>query len=139
MTARRITLRLIVLASVLVGTGPVLADDVETHSVQIVAGTDGVAISGRLRENAMVTYMLDGVAGQHLIVSFAATTPEASFSIEVSGSPTPLFRGVGGESAFDLVLPTTGRYDIDVYRVHAAAGRGEHADYRLGIRLVPPG
>lgn len=95
----------------------------------------GVSLHGKIEGSGADVYVVEGEAGQRLVMSFAATNPEACFSLSGPGSSEELFEGSSGQSSFDMVLTDTGPYRIRIY-MEDAARRGASADYRLVVRLV---
>ncbi len=113
------------------------ADDGTSGVWPVPLGTHGGAITGRLHGAGTTGHAFDAKAGQRVVVSFAATNPNACIDLIAPDGERMLYSGNSGESGFELLLVETGTYRIDVKLMPAAGERGERADYRLSIRLTP--
>jgi hypothetical protein len=107
-----------------------------TVAATLFPSPQGVSVHGTVGGDDGDIYILPGKAGQRLILSFAATIPDACFSVSAPNSPDELFEGSSGQSSLDMILSETGPYRIEVYLMEGAGKRRAVADYRLGVRLV---
>jgi hypothetical protein len=95
----------------------------------------GASLHGSIEGTGEDVYIVEGEAGQRLVLSFAATNPEACFSLIGPRSSRELFEGSSGQSSLDMVLSDSGPYRVRIY-MEDAARRGASADYRLVVRLL---
>lgn len=107
-----------------------------TVAATLFPSPQGVSVHGTVGGDDGDIYILPGKAGQRLILSFAATIPDACFSVSAPNSHEELFEGSSGQSSLDMILSETGPYQIEVYLMEGAGKRRAVADYRLGVRLV---
>ena len=76
------------------------------------------------RAAGTMIYIVAGEAGQRLMLSFAATIPDACFSVSAPGASEELFEGSSGQSSFDMVLTDTGPYRIRSLHGRRGKARG---------------
>jgi hypothetical protein len=108
------------------------------EEVRFDAGTSGTSITGQIRGDEGVDYLVRARAGQHLTVSFKPSNPMAYFNVLPPGSDKALFVGSSAAdgSLFMTQLPRDGVYTIRVYLMRAAARRNETARYTMGVSVI---
>ena len=115
-----------------------LAQD-RTERVSFAPNTNGTVISGTIRGDRGVIYVLGASAGQQMSVDMTTDNASAYFNIRRSGSDTAIWNGsVEGNSA-SVSLPSGGDWVVQVYLMRNAARRGEVANYRLSISIEGKG
>jgi hypothetical protein len=114
--------------------GQALAQD-RTERLRFAPGETGSTISGTIRGDRGVIYVLGASAGQQMTVDMTTDNPSAYFNIRRSGSDTAIWNGsITGNSA-SVTLPSGGDWVVQVYLMRNAARRGETANYRLSISV----
>jgi hypothetical protein len=135
---RRHAVALVAACAALPLTSAQAAGGIRKQEVQFDAGTSATSISGQIRGDGDVDYLVRARAGQTLTVSFKPSNPMAYFNLLPPGSEEALFVGssaVDG-SRFTTQLPRDGVYTIRVYLMRAAARRNETARYTLGVSVT---
>lgn len=135
MCVGRVT-RAVGLALALAQAAPVMATETTGRAIEIPPQINALATSGHVQGESSIIYLLAAEAGERLIISFAATNPDACFSISPPGSDEEIFEGESGVNSADIILREAGQYRIHVYLMEAAARRGEAADFRLRLRVA---
>ncbi|WP_295075775.1 SH3 domain-containing protein [Tabrizicola sp.] len=131
-----LTLR--ILAVVLaVGAGGVTAASAQdrTERVTFAAGATGTIVSGTIRGERGVKYVLGASKGQRMSVDMATSNTSAYFNIRRSGSDEAVYIGSVSGNSTTVTLPSGGDWVVQVYLTRNAARRGEVADYRLSISI----
>lgn len=125
----------------LIGLGPARQGLAETVTQQVLfpAGSEGTTITGQIRGDDAVRYVLDARAGQRLTIEMSASNGAAFFNITAPGAAEALHIGSVVGNRFDGILPAQGSYGVDVYLMRSAARRGEEADYRITFRITGEG
>jgi hypothetical protein len=114
------------------------ADGLRRQEVRFEAGTAATSISGQIRGDEGVDYLVRVRAGQTLTVSFKPSNPMAYFNVLPPDSEEALFVGSSAAQAglFMTQLPRDGVYTVRVYLMRAAARRSETARYTLGVSVT---
>ena len=122
-------------------TGVQAAGGLRKQEVRFDAGTSGTSITGQIRGDEGVDYLVRARAGQNLTVSFKPSNPMAYFNVLPPDSDEALFVGSSAAdgSLFMTQLPRDGVYTIRVYLMRAAARRNETARYTLGVSVIGAG
>jgi len=108
------------------------------QEVRFDAGTSATSITGQIRGDEGVDYLVRARAGQTLTVSFKPSNPMAYFNVLAPESDEALFVGSSAAdgSLFMTQLPRDGVYTLRVYLMRAAARRSETARYTLGVSVT---
>ena len=119
-------------------TGARAAGGLRTEEVRFEAGTSATSITGQIRGDEGVDYLVRARAGQTLTVSFKPSNPMAYFNVLPPGSDEALFVGSSAAdgSLFMTQLPRDGVYTVRVYLMRAAARRNETARYTMGVSVT---
>ncbi len=99
-----------------------------TQQVSFPAGSDGITISGAIKGDDAVRYILGARAGQRMTVEMTTTNASASFNITAPGATEALHIGSVAGHSFDGILTAGGAYAVEVYLMRNAARRGELAE-----------
>jgi len=119
-------------------TGMQAAGGLRKQEVRFDAGTSATSITGQIRGDEGVDYLVRARAGQTLTVSFKPSNPMAYFNVLAPESDEALFVGSSAAdgSLFMTQLPRDGVYTLRVYLMRAAARRNETARYTLGVSVT---
>lgn len=114
------------------------AGGLRKEDVRFDAGTSATSITGQIRGDEGVDYLVRARAGQTLTVSFKPSNPMAYFNVLPPGSEEALFVGSSAADGglFMTQLPRDGVYTVRVYLMRAAARRNETARYTLGVSVT---
>lgn len=127
-----------VLALLLTGVPAIAQAQIREQRVQFQAGTTGANVSGQIRGEESVDYLLNARAGQTANISLGSRNPQLYFNlIPPSGSSTGSAIHIGSTSGnqYEGTLPESGDYRVRVYLMRPAARRGEVADYVLDMNV----
>ena len=108
------------------------------QEVRFDAGTSATSITGQIRGDKGVDYLVRVRAGQTLTVSFKPSNPMAYFNVLPPESDEALFVGSSAADGrlFMTQLPRDGVYTVRVYLMRAAARRNETARYTMGVSVT---
>jgi hypothetical protein len=134
---RTLRITLVLAAFALAGADGMALADTST-SVRFRAGGDSATYAGRIRGDDTARFYIDARRGQVMQLSLAADNPQANFNVLPPGSREAIFIGSNEGSRFSGILPSTGRFVIEVYLMRAAARRNEAARFKLNI-AIPAG
>jgi type II secretory pathway pseudopilin PulG len=104
-----------------------------TERVQFARGTASKAITGAIKGDAGVRYLVGARAGQKLTVTLKTSNASSYFNVTAPGADAAVFIGSSGGNRFTFTIPSSGDYAIDVYLMRNAARRGETAKYTLTV------
>ena len=135
---RRHAVALVAACATLPLTGAQAAGGLREQEVRFDAGTSATSISGQIRGDEGVDYLVRAHAGQTLTVSFKPSNPMAYFNVLAPESDEALFVGSSAAdgSLFMTQLPRDGVYTLRVYLMRAAARRNESARYVMGVSVT---
>jgi len=131
MTYRKLS-RLAALLMMISGA-PAIADDIRRETVHFAPGTSGSTIKSRVKGYDSVQYSLGVKAGQRMSVQLDSSNASLYFNITAPGASEALYNGSIEGNGASVVIPSSGKYVIDVYLMRNAARRGETADYTLTL------
>lgn len=136
---RRIFLVSVIAAGLLAGTGA-SAQAPRTERVQFTKGASSKTITGQIRGEATVEYVVGARAGQTLNVSLKSSNGANSFNVwapgAVAGSDAALASGQLSDNRASVPLPASGDYRVQVYLMRSAARRSETANYTLSVSVT---
>jgi hypothetical protein len=122
----------------IMSAGKALAQDL-SERVRFALGANGTVISGTIRGDRGVNYVLGASAGQQMSVDMAADNASAYFNIRRSGSDSAIWNGSIEGNRASVLLPSGGDWIVQVYLMRNAARRGEVANFRLSISIEGKG
>jgi hypothetical protein len=122
------------LAAALLLAMPAVAQ--QSTNVAFAKGTSSVTLKGSIKGDQDHSYFVDARAGQKMKVTLASTKGSAEMNVWAPGNDTALSLGAEDPYNVTVVLPTTGRYKVQVYQMRASARRGETANYTLTIGVT---
>ena len=104
--------------------------------VTFAKGKSAATLTGSIKGDQDRSYTIDARAGQTLTVTLKATKGSVEMNVYAPGNDTAISLGSTDPYKFTTVLPTTGRYKVQVYQMRASARRGETANYTLTIGVT---
>lgn len=104
--------------------------------VTFAKGKSAATMTGSIKGDQDRTYTVDARAGQTMTVALKATKGSVEMNVYAPGNETAISLGSTDPYKFTTVLPTTGRYRVQVYQMRASARRGETASYNLTISIT---
>ncbi len=135
MSLRRLLTGLGLVTLMLLGQpAPTMAQEVER--VRFAPGRDGAVLQGGVTGYDDITYLVGANAGQHMVIDFGSSNASAAFNVFAPGSSDEaIFIGSVSGSRFDMILPESGTYRVQVYLMRNAARRNESTNYVLDLRI----
>lgn len=112
------------------------ADAQQTVPVTFAKGKSSAVVTGSIKGDQDRTYSVDARAGQTMTVNLKRTKGSPEMNIYAPGNDTAISLGATDPYNVKTVLPTTGRYRVQVYQMRASARRGETASYYLTIAIT---
>lgn len=114
-----------------------VAQPSRTERVQFDRGASSKTLTGQIRGDGSVNYVVGARAGQTLNVTLKSSNGANSFNVwapgAVAGSDSALAMGEVSDNRVSTRLPTSGDYRIQVYLMRSAARRNETAKYTLTV------
>jgi hypothetical protein len=104
--------------------------------VAFAKDASSATLKGSIKGDQDHSYIVDARAGQTMTVTLASTKGSAEMNVWAPGNDTALSLGAEDPYNVTVVLPTTGRYKVQVYQMRASARRGETANYTLTIGVT---
>ena len=117
----------------MIGALPAGADDIRRETVHFSAGTSGTTINSKVKGYNSVQYSLGVKAGQQMSVQLDSRNSSLYFNITAPGASEALYHSSIDGNATTFTIPSSGKYQIDVYLMRNAARRGETAPYALTL------
>ncbi len=130
-------LRAAIFAAAILGPmagAPAFAED-RAERVAFAPGSTGTVLTGTIRGDQGVRYILGAAAGQRMSVDMTTSNASAYFNIRRSGSETAIYNGSINGNSTTVTLPSGDDWVVQVYLMRNAARRGEAANYRLSINI----
>lgn len=106
---------------------------IESQRVSFRAGADSTLLTGQLKGDQSVDYILRAGAGQTLKVELKGSNPQNYFNVIAAGSDSALFIGSSSGHRFHGLLPSDGDVRVRVYLMRPAARRHESSSYSLKL------
>jgi hypothetical protein len=104
--------------------------------VTFARGASTATITGQLKGDADVDYLVRAAAGQTLSVELKASNRSTYFNVLPPGSATVAMHVAQTAAPYTGVLPTDGDYTVRVYLMRSAARRSETGTFTLTIRVI---
>lgn len=109
---------------------------IRQQMVQFAKGTSSTVITGQLKGDADVDYVVRAAAGQTLSVALKKSNPQNYFNVMPPGSKgSAMFVG-DADDHYSGMLPADGDYVVRVYLMRPAARRRESSSYTLTISVT---
>ncbi len=106
-----------------------------SERVQFARGTSSKTITGAIKGDAGVRYLVGARAGQKLTVTYKPSNASSYFNVTAPGADAAMFIGSTSGNSYTTTIPSTGDYAIDVYLMRNAARRNETAKYTLTVSV----
>jgi hypothetical protein len=110
-----------------------------TQQVSFPAGSEGTTLAATITGDEAVRYVLSASAGQRMSVEMRTTNASAYFNITAPGATEALHIGSVAGNSYDGILPTGGKFAVDVYLMRNAARRGETAEFTISFKITGAG
>jgi hypothetical protein len=119
---------------------PALAQASKSQRVQFKPGATSATISGTIKGDQDIDYVVGAKQGQSMNVSLATKHGATYFNILAPGETNVSFvNSSTSGNQYEGTLPASGDYRIRVYMMRSAARRNEVANYRLEIIISGAG
>lgn len=126
---------LAVAAALTLWQGSAAAQDIRQERVKFAHGASSATLSGSLKGDETIDYVLGAKAGQTMTVSLETASTSTYFNVLPPGSEAAIFIGSTSGKTFTGVLPADGDYAVRVYLMRSAARRNEVAKYTLTVGI----
>lgn len=111
-----------------------VAQAIRTQRVQFARGANSATVTGALKGDETIDYLVSLRAGQPLNVSMATRTTSLAFNIMEPGEQqVAIYNGSVNGLQYEGTTARDGDYRIRVYLVRASARRGSAASFRLEV------
>jgi hypothetical protein len=104
--------------------------------VTFAKGSSSATITGQLKGDADIDYLVRAAAGQTLTVELKASNRSNYFNVLPPGSADVAMYAAQTGDPYTGVLPADGDYKVRVYLMRNAARRNETSAYTLTIRVT---
>ncbi len=108
---------------------------IESQRVMFRAGADAALLTGQIKGEQTIDYILRAGAGQTLTVELKCSNPQNYINVMAAGSNNALFIGSSSGNRFRGLLPSDGDVRLRVYLMRPAARRKEASTYTLKVRI----
>lgn len=119
-------------------TGAAMAQ-LRQEAIRFAPGATSARVTGSLRGDADIDYLVTARAGQVITVTLAAKNASVNMNVLPPGSEEALFIGSISGTTFEGPLPRDGQYRIRVYLMRSAARRNATASFTLSVSLTGGG
>jgi hypothetical protein len=121
-----------------VGSAPagINAQEIRQERVHFATGASSATVTGSIKGDASVDYLLSAAAGQTMTVTLKTSNLSSYFNALPPGSETAIFVGSTSGNEWTGPLPTTGDYTVRVYLMRNAARRAEKAKYTISFAVT---
>ena len=124
-------------STLLVGTAVTTAE-AATNQIQFTKGKTSASVSGKIKGNDSMDYILRASAGQTMTVDFKASKGAAYFNVLPPGSNgEAIFVGSSAGNHFKGELPDDGDYILRVYLMGGAKDNDKPVSYTLKVNMPP--
>jgi hypothetical protein len=128
--------RTVLLVAAVAVPAMLLAQGVRQQRVSFKAGSSSADLTGTLKGNDTIDYVLRASEGQSMHVLFKSKSGAASFDVLPPGSDAAIAIGETVGNEWTGTLPATGDYRVRVFQQRNAARRGASATYSLSIGVT---
>lgn len=115
--------------------GGVAQPSIESQRVMVRAGTDSTLLTGQIKDDQTIDYILRAGAGQTLTLELKGSNPQNYVNVMAAGSDNALFIGSSSGNRFRGLLPSDGDVRLRVYLMRPAARRKETSSYTLKVGI----
>jgi hypothetical protein len=130
-----------VIAAILLASVASLATGaIESRPLHFAKGTSSATVTGSLKGDQTVDYILGAKVGQTMSVQLDTSNSSNYFNVLPPGSnDVAIFVGSTSGNEWTGPLPASGDYTVRVYLMRSAARRGESANYTLTVGITGSG
>lgn len=128
------SIRAVVILTVLAAASA-LGQGIRQERVSFKAGTSSATITGSLKGDQTVDYLLGARAGQTMRVNLKTSNGACYFNVLPPGSEAAIAIGANLGNQWSGTLPTNGDYRIRVFLMRSAARRHETANYTFSVGI----
>jgi len=108
---------------------------IEGQKVMFRAGADSALLTGQIKGEQTIDYILRAGAGQTLTVELKGSNPQNYINVMAAGTDNALFIGSSSGNRFRGLLPSDGDVRVRVYLMRPAARRKETSAYTLNVGI----
>ena len=131
---KRTTPTLCALAAILLAPATAPGQDgIRKQPVHFAPGKSAATITGTIKGEQIVDYVLAASAGQQMNVTLKRSNGSLYFNVLPPASEQAIFDGSSSGSTWSGALIRDGEYSVRVYLMPNAARRDEKATYTLSI------
>ncbi len=123
----------LILSAALLAAVPSFADDTRREVVHFAAGSSSSTIKSSVKGYQTVQYSLSVTAGQKMSVQLDSNNSSLYFNVTAPGANAAMFNSSIDGNGTTIMIPSSGKYLIDVYLMRNAARRSEAATYDLTL------
>jgi hypothetical protein len=113
----------------------VFAQGIRQERVAFKAGSSSATLSGTIKGDETVDYLLNARSGQSMIVTLKTSNKASYFNVLPPRSEAAIAIGANIGNEWTGALPVNGDYRIRVYLMRSAARRNETATYTLSVGI----
>jgi len=124
-----------VLAVLLLLANPALAGE-RSQAVKFAAGASSATITGTIKGDDSVAYMLGARAGQQMSAELTARNPSCYMNITAPGANEAVHIGSSAGNTFSGPVTVAGDQKIQVYLMRNAARRNETCAYTIKFAIT---
>jgi hypothetical protein len=128
--------RTVVIAGVAASSAAGLAQGIRQERVTFKPGTASATITGSVKGDETVDYILRARAGQTMRVGLKTSNGANYFNVLPPGSEAAIAIGANVGNQWSGALPADGEYRIRVFLMRSAARRNETAKYTLSVGIT---
>jgi hypothetical protein len=110
-----------------------------TKTVQFAKGKSSATLSGSIKGDNSVNYMLNAKAGQTISIEFEPSNASCYFNFLEPGSDSASFIGSTSGNEYSGVLEASGDHTTQVYLMRNAARRNETCKYSITFEVTGGG
>lgn len=129
---RTLTALIVVLGT----TAPTFAQGIRSVRVTFKTGTSAATLTGSLKGDETVDYLVNARAGQSMKVTLKTGNSANYFNVLPPGSEAAIAMGATIGSEWSGALPADGDYRIRLFLMRSAARRNETATYTLAVGIT---
>jgi len=124
-----------VLAALLLLATPALAGE-RTQAVKFATGASAATITGTIKGDDSVAYMLGARAGQQMSVELTARNPGCYMNVTAPGANEAVHIGSTAGNSFSGPVTVAGNQKIQVYLMRSAARRNETCAFTIKFSIT---
>lgn len=127
---------MLALAALALQPAALMAAESRQERVAFKAGASSVTLTGAIKGNQTIDYVLAARAGQTMHVTLKTNNGANYFNVLPPGSEAAIAIGSTLGNVWSGTLPVDGDYTVRVYLMRSAARRNEQARYTLAVGIA---